>query len=403
MKPTVLIVTTSRWFPTARLAVAFANAGCHVEALCPSGHPISKTTVVNRTFAYQGLAPLHSFAGAIRATNPDFLVSGDDLATWHLHCLHTQELRSHKSGSAISQLIERSIGAPEYFSTIDDRASFMQVAREAGVRIPQTAVIADSDGLRQWIAQVGFPTVLKANGTTGGYGVRIVHNAEQAQRAFRHLQAPPLLARAIKQALFNRNSTLVWPSLRRTRSAVNAQSFVAGQEATSALACWKGEVLASLHFAVLQKGHAAGHATVLRRIDHPEMVATAEKMVRQLQLSGIHGLDFMLDTRSGDAYLIEVNPRATQVGHLSFGAGHDLPGALVSALTGTELPPAPVVTKKDTIALFPQEWLRDPSSSYLRCAYHDVPWSQPELLRACVRKRRDFDARGWAKLKPTNR
>jgi hypothetical protein len=389
LKPTVLIVTTSRWFPTARLAVALAHAGCNVAAVCPSGHPISKTTVVTRIFAYRGLAPLRSVAEAIRGTNPDLLVSGDDLATWHLHCLHAQEqrLRSHKFGSPFSQLIERSVGAPEFFDAIEDRASFMNLANEEGVRIPKTAIIASSEELHQWTAQVGFPTVLKANGTSGGVGVRVVNNAGQALIALRDLQAPPLMARAAKRAIFDRDTTFLLRSLRRTRSAVHAQSFIVGQEATSALACWNGAILASVHFAVLQKGHAAGHATVLRRIEHPEMAATAEKMVRRLRLSGLHGFDFMLDDQHHDAYLIELNPRATQVGHLSFGPGHDLPGALISALSGTAAQPASKITENDTIALFPQEWLRDPSSPYLRSAYHDVPWDQPELLRACLRKR----------------
>lgn len=389
MKPTVLLVTTSRWFPTARLAVALAHAGCNVAAVCPSEHPISKTTVVTRIFTYRGLAPLRSVAAAIRATNPDLLVSGDDLATSHLHCLYAQEqkLRSHGFGPPFSELIERSLGAPEFFYAIDDRASFMHLASEEGVRIPQTSTIASSDGLRQWIAQVGFPTVLKANGTSGGVGIRVVNNTEQALSALRDLQAPPLVARAAKRAIFDRDTTLLRPSLRRIRARVHAQSFIAGQEATSAVACWNGAVLASVHFAVLQKGHAAGHATVLRRITHPEMAATAEKMARRLHLSGLHGFDFMLDDQHHDAYLIEINPRATQVGHLSFGPGHDLPGVLISALSGTAAQPTPKITENDAIALFPQEWLRDSSSPYLRSAYHDVPWEQPELLRACLRKR----------------
>ena len=45
------------------------------------------------------------------------------------------------------------------------------------------------------------------------------------------------------------------------------------------------------------------------------------------------------------------------------------------------------MTEKDTIALFPQEWLRDPASTFLTSAYHDVPWEEPELLRACVSQR----------------
>src|ERR1700732_951114 len=38
MKPTVLVVTTDRWVPTARLAMALTNAGCTVEAVCPPRH-----------------------------------------------------------------------------------------------------------------------------------------------------------------------------------------------------------------------------------------------------------------------------------------------------------------------------------------------------------------------------
>ena len=31
---------------------------------------------------------------------------------------------------------------------------------------------------------------------------------------------------------------------------------------------------------------------------------------------------------------------------------------------------------------FPQEWLRDPNSRYLREYPVDVPWDEPELLKA---------------------
>jgi hypothetical protein len=385
LKPTVLIITSSRWFPTARLAVALANAGCTVQAVYPSGHPITKISAVKRGYEYRGLAPLQSIAAAIAATSPDLLVSGDDLASWHLHQLYGENVCAGQSGSGICALIERSIGAPENFAVIDDRASFMQVAQEAGVRVPHTALVADFAELDRWAVRGGFPMVLKANGTWGGEGVRVVKNIEESRRALRALQAPPLVARAMKRALFDRDATLVRPSLLRRGAAVTAQSFIAGSEATSAVACWRGEVLASLHFAVLQKSRSSGHATVLRRIEHPEMTSATEKVSRRLSLSGFHGFDFMLDDRANDAYLIEINPRATQVGHLALGPGRDLAGALVSALTCAPARPSPSVTENDTIALFPQEWLRDPSSSYLHSGYHDVPWDQPELVRACVR------------------
>jgi hypothetical protein len=36
---------------------------------------------------------------------------------------------------------------------------------------------------------------------------------------------------------------------------------------------------------------------------------------------------------------------------------------------------------------FPQEWLRDPESSYLRDYPVDVPWDEPELIKAMLAMR----------------
>lgn len=118
------------------------------------------------------------------------------------------------------------------------------------------------------------------------------------------------------------------------------------------------------------------------------MVATAQKMTRRLQLSGLYGFDFILEAATGYAYLIEMNPRATQVGHLALGPGHDLPAALYAAITGDEIRATPRITDKDTIALFPQEWLKNPVSEFLHSAYHDVPWEEPEFVSTCLERRK---------------
>jgi hypothetical protein len=382
VKPTILMATTSGWFPTARLAMALAYAGCTVDAVCPTRHPLGKIGTVRQTYGYRGLTPLMSFAHAIARANPDLIVPCDDLAALHLHGLYQREGGHGK----VAKLIERSLGSPESFPVVYARTPFMELAQEEGIRVPKTEVIANADDLKRWVGRMGFPTVLKANGTCGGEGVRVVDTLEEANRAFRKLQAPPLFVRAAKRAVVNHDKTLLWPALRRRRFVVNAQEYVVGREATSTVACWRGSVLASLHFEVLNKrDSAAGPSSVVRLIENAEMSAAAEKMVRRLNLSGLHGFDFMLEAHTGNAYLIEINPRATQVGHLALGPGRDLPAALYAALSGAPIHAAPKVTENDTIALFPQEWLRDPESAYLRTAYHDVPWEERELLRACVR------------------
>jgi ATP-grasp domain len=181
------------------------------------------------------------------------------------------------------------------------------------------------------------------------------------------------------------------PRDERRRSVVNAQEFVNGRDATSLVACWKGEVLAALHFEVISKQYERGPASVLRLIENEEIDAITRKLVRKLNVSGLHGFDFLLEKETEKPYLIEMNPRATQVGHLALGPRRDLPAALMATASGRPIRESPGVTQNPMIALFPQEWTRDPESAFLHSAYHDIPWEEPVLLSNCLRKSRRWD------------
>ena len=91
---------------------------------------------------------------------------------------------------------------------------------------------------------------------------------------------------------------------------------------------------------------------MVRLIENAEMSAAAEKIVRRMGLSGLCGFDFMQEASTGKAYLIEINPRATQVGHLTLGGGRDLPAALYGAVTGQAIRVAPAVTENPIIRFF---------------------------------------------------
>ena len=392
VKPTVLILTTSPTFSPARLAMALAKVGCFIEAVCPPGHPLRKTRSVRRTHNYNCLSPMSSLLKAITSAKPDLVVPGDDLAAQHFHDLHQRVQRNGEAAPLTSALIERSLGAPKNFQIVYARSAFLGIAREEGIRAPKTEIVTNKDELERCAARIGFPMVLKADRTSGGDGVKVVDTLEDADGALRSLQAPPQLAKACKRVLLDQDMALLWPSLLRKRYVVNAQELVAGREATSAVACWKGKVLASLQFEVLDRQHAGGPSTVLRLIESEEISTTAEKLARRLELSGLHGFDFILEAKTGAPYLIEMNPRATQVSHLALGAGHDLPAALYAALTGQSVQPAPKLTENNTIALFPQEWLRNPASTLIRSGYHDVPWEEPEFMLSCVQR--------WHKQRP---
>lgn len=381
------MASSSCWIPPARLAIALSRAGFTVKVVCPPRHPVRATSVLREAYDYSALAPLRSLARAIAAAKPDLIVPCDDPATQQLHRLYHHEVANGKAREGLCSLIERSLGSPESFSKVYARSVISGVAAEAGVRAPVTKTVRDLHELRRGVETLGFPAVLKTNGSAGGAGVKIVHTMEDAEHAFHALHTPPHAARAAKRAFIDNDWTLIWPSIRRRRAVVNLQAYVPGREATSAVACWKGAVLAVIHFEVLHKMYPTGPATALKRIEHPEMSGGIEKMVRRLNLSGIHGFDFMLEAETGEPHLIELNPRAPQVGHLAFGPGCDLPGALYTVLTGDAAPSSPALPDDAAIALFPHEWIRDPMSPVLREGHHDVPWEEPGLVTACVGRR----------------
>jgi hypothetical protein len=159
---------------------------------------------------------------------------------------------------------------------------------------------------------------------------------------------------------------------------------IQGYDATTSVACWQGKVVASIGFDVLHTSNAKGPASVLKLNENSEMVSAAEKIASRLRLSGLYGFDFMIDAETGSSHLIEMNPRATQTSHLPLGPGRDLPAALWTACSGEPVQETKSVTENNVIALFPNEWHRNPASCFLSTAYHDVPWEERNLTRECV-------------------
>jgi hypothetical protein len=315
----------------------------------------------------------------------DLAIPCDDLATGHFHALHRSVQKRGASEAWIAALLERSLGDPSSFAIAAARSSLVALAENEGILVPKTTTVRDVDQLDAWLAAYGLPAVLKTDGTSGGVGVKIVDTLDEAHRAFGDLNIPPPVTRVAKRSIIDRDINLLVPCLFRRRPLINIQSFIRGHDATSAVACWQGKVLAAIRFEVLHTWKPKGPASVLRVIENRQMCIAAAKIVEKLKLSGLYGFDFMLEQETGEAYLIEMNPRATQTCHLPLGTGRDLPAALWSILSGERLSETKSITALKEIALFPQEWQRNPASRFLSTAYHDVPWGEPQLMRACIR------------------
>ena len=352
--------------------MTLAAAGFSVEAICPRGHVLAVTTIVNRLHRYKILHGISSFKTAILESNPALVVPCDDLARDHLH-------RLHEAGE-FREVIERSLGDPASYPVLESRSRLLTLLRQEVDSAVETTAIPSAAGLREWQAANGYPAVFKTDGSSGGYGMRVVANEAEAEAARRKLSSPPGLARAVKRALFNRNTTFLLPAWKGASPAVNAQKFIPGTEMTSTAVCWRGGVLAVLTFEVLRVMYRGGPASVVRAVEHPAIGEIVKKAAGRLGISGFCGFDFIIEESTGLPRLIELNPRATQTVHLRLDARRDAAGALFTAATGEPAGNPPGGIPGDIVALFPQEWVRDPTSEFLRTGYHDVPWSEPALL-----------------------
>ena len=383
------------WWPlSARLAGALIRHGCRVSAICPPGHPLRFVAGIEHLYPYPGIGSLGALKSALIASQPDVVLPCDDGVVWQLHSLHAQcpDLR---------RLIEYSLGQPDKYPTIRSRAGVLRAASDVGIRIPATETVSSEGDLEKW--DFANTAVVKADGTWGGFGVEIAHSRNDALAAYRKLSRPHGAGTACKRLLVNRDPLALWMWRNCDRPDITSQQFIPGSPANTMFVSWRGEVRSMVTVEVVSAQGATGAANVVRIIQNAEIAKAACLLARRFMLSGFHGLDFVLEEGTGRAYLIELNPRCTQLGHLRIPGQGDLAGVFSAALKRTGPPPADDCITAETIAFFPQAFFWNPQSPYLRHSYHDVPWEEPKLFRELLREHwpnRQWLARAYHMLRP---
>ena len=382
--PKVLLTSTYRWPSSALLAISLSKAGCDVSAVCPTrGHPLLYARAVHEAFPYRSLRPLESLVQAIEASAPDVIVPSDDRAVQHLHELFACTNGGIRTGSEVRTLIERSLGLPASYSIAASRNDLLSIARQEGLRTPDTKLVTSADDLKSWKEDHALPWVLKADGTFGGRGVKIANTPVQAERLLIELSEMFKATRAMKRTILNRDPFWIRPWWMNYRPSVIVQAYIQGRPANCAVVCWNGKVLAGIAVEVVNSEGPTGAANIVRVVENPDMMLAAEILARRLGLSGFFGLDFMIEDGTGETFLIEMNPRSTPLCHLQLGKGRDLAGALWAQLSGQPMRDIPPVTQNRMIAYFPKAL--QCKSEILNSSYQDIPEGEPALVQELLR------------------
>jgi len=369
----LLAATATKWPATAHLPRELARAGFEVTVLAPRDALVAKSRYVSAIAPLpHGATPLHwahLLVATIAAKSPRLVIPCDDTAV-HLMMAFVEAPPANLDVTAlvaVSGLLRESLGAPRHYRASVDKSLLPDAAAVLGVRVPQHAVVADPAGARAFARSYGYPVVIKRAFGTAGHAVRVVRDDSGLEPAVHEL--------------LSTRSQMLWNS-----AALSIQSWVPGRGLLVALAAWHGVVHAGMTRDVLVRSPEIGPSTVVRCRNTPEARRFAELLVSGLGISGFVGVEFIEHADTGDAYLLEINRRVTNGIPLGGFVGVDCCGALKAALEGSaftgrrDLPEG----EEHLIAEFPQEWLRDPGSDYLRTARSNVPWDDPELLQAML-------------------
>lgn len=246
--------------------------------------------------------------------------------------------------------------------------------------------------------------------TAKGMGARLVVPCDD--NAFRLLQmlakSPP---EGLQPAVHQELATLITASLgdpAHYASSVDASALAAavaalgigvpaagdvddhvhspGQVRSYQAAAWKGDLLVG--FAgerVLDPSGGGAQTGVNRYYRSDALRRIAAATARGFGISGLFSMEGVFG-EGGRFQILELNRRLLGGAHRGREFGVDHCAALYAALHG--LPPPGRVDldegEEQICVCFPQEWLRDPESKWLRDYPVDVPWEEPELFEAML-------------------
>jgi predicted ATP-grasp superfamily ATP-dependent carboligase len=378
--PVLLVSTATRGHGTARAPRALAKAGFDVTLLTPRNSLMETSRFVTRVaYVPDEATPLdwiHAVAATVRAVAPAQIMPCDDVSFRLLAMLVVAPPPALQPAlrTELGALIQRSLGDPAHYRTSVDKTLVSAAAARAGARVPEHGVITTHDQASSFAALHRYPLVVKRPYTTAGDGVRIASDAAQLAEAVATLAAP------------GHDDLEPEASCR-----LMIQKHIDGHVCYHNVAAWQGRVVAGYAGDRLQaQEDVMAPGTVVRYRSDDDVRAFSERLVGAFGMTGLFSIEYLIERQTRAPYLLEINRRIGPGTHYGATMNVDLCAALHGAMHD-----APLATRcaldpgeERLFVVFPGEWLRDPTSRWLRQHAVDVPWDDPELLEAMLALRR---------------
>ena len=376
MTPSLLIVTmgTDAVAP-ARMPYELSSAGFNVTLLAPRDALATHTAFVDKIGYFPPDVTLYQWvqavAGAVRAVRPALILPGDDVAVRTLMQLALRPPEGLRSDvrDELADVVRRSLGPPASWTDSIDKSRLFDVARRAGVPIADGDVAEREHDAAAIAAHLGYPVIVRPSRGSGGKGSARCDSEAELRSAIRLAPSPDGLDTGEPQRFV-------------------IQRFIDGRVVKRAALAWNGVEVAGFTRGRLETHPGPlGPASVVEFVGLPAVRDANLRLFAALDLHGLAGAQYMIEPDRGAALLIEIHRRMLPATHAGGLVGVDLAAALRACVDGvswtgpTDLPGG----TGRRIALFPQEWYRDPESAWLATLPSDAPWHDPRLFEAMLK------------------
>ncbi|HEX6349584.1 MAG TPA: carbamoyl-phosphate synthase large subunit [Candidatus Dormibacteraeota bacterium] len=218
----------------------------------------------------------------------------------------------------------RLLGADrETIRKAEDRQAFKEMLQSIGEPVPPSAVCNRLEEVLEFAEQIGLPLVIRPAYTLGGTGGGFVRTRDDLEKVARGgLAASPIHQVLVERSLWG------WKEIEYEvmRDAADTCITVCNMENLDPMGVHTGDSI------------VVAPAQTLSDRDHQMLRASALRIIRALGIEGGCNVQFALDTRSSDYFVIEVNPRVSRSSALASKAtGYPIARAAAKVAVGQRL------------------------------------------------------------------
>ncbi|MEO6749250.1 MAG: hypothetical protein ABI294_06630, partial [Casimicrobiaceae bacterium] len=208
---TLLIATIGmEYVAPARMPRELKAAGFRVAMLAPEGAWATRTQYIDMLAHIPQRASLATWADVMlqlkAKIDPAYVLPGDDSTMRALMTIAAASPDDVPAATreAVTPLITRSLGDPARYLASVDKAGLVDIARRAGIDVPDGEPVDDLGGALRVAAKLGYPLIVRPTVGTAGRGVSICDDESALNAAFDNLPAATRWTRASARALVQR-------------------------------------------------------------------------------------------------------------------------------------------------------------------------------------------------------